>query len=155
MITRLYGTVFMNWRPIPSCPGYFASEEGSIKGPKGVLKPYLAKVGYFTFKAGHGKPNLYVHRAVAEAWLEKTGPVVNHINHIKTDNRVVNLEWCTVKYNVGCSNALHGHNKAKLTKEDKLVITEAYNRGDVSQRQLAKKFQVSQRTIYNVLRSTQ
>ena len=154
-MTTDYGTAMVEWRPIQSCPGYFAGSDGAIKGPKGVLKPYLAKVGYYTFRPGHKKPTTYVHRVVAEAWLEQTGPVVNHINHIKTDNRVSNLEWCTIKHNVHCSNAVHGHNKAKLTEEDKTSIIQEYQRGGVSQRQLGKKFGVTQRTIYNVLRSSQ
>jgi len=143
------------WKSIPSCPGYSASNTGSIKGPRGVLKPYLSKMGYYTFKPGRKGKTTYVHRAVAEAWLEPTGAVVNHINHIKTDNRVCNLEWCTTQHNVACSNLVHGHNKAKLSKEDKTAIVSEYHRGGVSQRQLAKKFGVTQRTIYNVLRSAQ
>ena len=120
-----------------------------------MLRGWLGKNGYYTFRPGQKGKSTYVHRAVAEAWLEKTGPVVNHINHIKTDNRVCNLEWCTTQYNISCSNLVYGHNKAKLSKEDKTAIVSEYTRGGVSQRQLAKKFGVTQRTIYNVLRSAQ
>jgi hypothetical protein len=98
---------------------------------------------------------MYVHRAVAETWLERTGPCVNHINHLKTDNRVCNLEWCTAKHNIACSNAVHGHNHAKLTKEDRTEIVLEYKRGGISQRQLGKKYGVTQKAIYNVLRSSQ
>lgn len=43
-----------------------------------------------------------VHRVVAKAFLADTyfeGGCVNHKNGVKHDNRVENLEWCTVKEN--------------------------------------------------------
>ena len=52
-------------------------------------------------------------RLVAEAFIPNplNLPQVNHINEIKTDNRAINLEWCSSKYN--CNYGSHIENIQK------------------------------------------
>lgn len=60
----------------------------------GVLKQKLTKRGYNQVSIS-GKWTS-VHRMVAETFLglpEDTTYVVDHINSVKTDNRVENLQW--------------------------------------------------------------
>ena len=47
------------------------------------------------------KKQYYVHRLVAQAFIPNPNnlPCINHKNEIPYDNRVDNLEWCTVLYN--------------------------------------------------------
>ena len=53
------------------------------------------------YNKGRGKYKL-IHRLVAEAFLCKPKETyeINHINHVRDDNRKENLEWCTHSQNM-------------------------------------------------------
>lgn len=64
-------------------------------------KDNLGYVSYGLFKNGQSK-RVRAHKLVAEAFVGciPKGLAINHINGVKSDNRVENLEICTYSHNV-------------------------------------------------------
>lgn len=70
-----------------------------------ILKPYITKKGYLRLSLAlkdKTKKNFSVHVLVAKTFIENLDSSkihVNHINGIKTDNSLENLEWVTPSEN--------------------------------------------------------
>lgn len=81
---------------------YQLQKEIPITYPKRYLKFDNVK-GYnrVTLSLGNKQERFVVHRLVAQHFIDNPDnkPCVNHINSIRIDNRVDNLEWCTHEEN--------------------------------------------------------
>ena len=135
-------------------PGYFVSKDGkifsawnknSIKNEKGIIidvKHYLdfnkikeikssshsrgyLKIGLRMNKKTYTK---LIHRLVAETYIPNPNnyPVINHINEIKTDNKIENLEWCTQQKNSEHSNCKYVYT-IKNIKTNNIIILRNLN----------------------------
>lgn len=114
------------WKEIPGYEGlYEASSEGRIRvldrvvsqlRPYGrvtfvkrglVLRQKRTKSGYMNIGlTKNGKQHTYrVHRLVMAAFYGTSNLHVNHINEIRDDNRLENLEYMTCQENIRYSSA--------------------------------------------------
>ena len=94
---------------------YEVSNLGRIRRiGKNILKPCHATGDYLSVSLCKNcvEKRVLIHRIVAETFLENINnkSCINHINGIKSDNRIDNLEWCTQS-----ENMLHAY-KTKLIK---------------------------------------
>lgn len=96
----------MIWKRHPRFKSYAVSTEGEVKSLRTglILTPWRVATGYLRVELyRNGKfSSEYVHRVVAETFLHR--PIgmteVNHLNGIKNDNRLENLEWTDRKGNM-------------------------------------------------------
>ena len=120
------------WKDVAEYEGFYkVSNKGNVysvgrvssQGKKCgglTLKPRNHRDGYLQVmlcKNGIRK-NKLIHRLVAEAFIPnpESLPEVNHIDEVKGNNNIENLEWCTGKYN---SN--HGTRNERARKKVRAV----------------------------------
>lgn len=165
------------WKPIKNFEGYYeVSNIGRVRSIernvfcksktnpnriKGCIRKLrLDKYGYETvsLKKNNTTKIGKVHRLVAEVFVENKllSPEVNHINGIKTDNRVENLEW-----NTTLQNSRH-RTITRLTKpvlsdeqinfiRENVVIINNGRKNENSISDLARRFNVCRNTIMDIL----
>lgn len=154
------------WKDIPEYEGYYqASNLGRIKsvdrivkhncgGPKKVrskvLKGSIDKYGYRRIglsKRGVVK-HFFVHRIIALTFLGKSNLVVNHIDGIKLNNHINNLEYVTTQENTAHAVRIGLiKNNSKINENN---IIKDYQNGS-RLRELEKKYNTSHHDIRKIL----
>jgi hypothetical protein len=114
-----------NWKKIPNFPNYECSDEGQFRRNGKLLKTARHQKGYrnirlyknakqYTFRA---------HRLIYETFVSKIpdGYEINHLNAIKDDNSLSNLECCSHKENMAHAIRLNLKPK-KYGKDNKCSV---------------------------------
>ena len=102
------------WRQIEGYPDYFISNMGNVYSDRSgkVLKPILQHDGYvrIALRNNNGPKLFHVQRLVLNAFVGKRDDMeANHINHIRNDNRLENLEWVSRSQNVIDTTSCKGY----------------------------------------------
>lgn len=132
------------FKNIEGYEGYQVSNLGNVKslkfGKEKILKQSKCTGGYLQVRLKkEGKYKSYLsHRLVAKTFIPNPNnyPQINHKDEDKTNNSVINLEWCTNKQNCNygkhknnISNSLSGKQRKsiKCVENDKIykTLTEA------------------------------
>ena len=166
------GSITEEWKPIAGYEGlYEVSNLGNVrsyqnfgyglkKDPK-MITPTINKYGYLGITLCKNTKHRYktIHRLVAETFIKNDDRSlqIDHINGVKTDNRVFNLEWVTPKENtlrsvkLGLKPCGEKHGNSKLKQKEVEIIRELYKTGKHSQRKLGAFFGVSHWTIGQIV----
>lgn len=143
---------------------YCKGRRGSGRQNGRVLKQQKCHKGYLKVSLSLNKTRFSTgsHRLVALSFIDNplNKPQVNHINGIKTDNKVENLEWCTnqenqihaVKNKLVNYNYAEKHHNSKLSNKDVLKARCLFKKGSTNKR-LAEDYNVSQTAMSNILRN--
>lgn len=94
-------------------------QEHLIQGKN--LATRINNFGYVSVRLSKGGKTYtrFIHRLVALAFIPnpQNKKYINHINGIKTDNTLQNLEWCTMSENIN-----HAYRTGLITRRNRLLF---------------------------------
>jgi hypothetical protein len=153
------------WKDIQGYEGlYKISNIGRVKSLKGSIEKLISisvkETGYHrvTLIKDSICKRKYVHVLVAKAFIGKSNLEVNHINGVKSDNRVDNLEWVTKSenikhaYKIGLKIKYNGSLNGNSVLTSDQVKEIKYETDHLSQRQISKIYKIAQTTVSAIKR---
>ncbi|MFD3532050.1 HNH endonuclease [Streptomyces sp. NPDC058664] len=135
---------------------------GHVIGERGEPIGYVMSTGYLHIAIADGKRvrRAYAHRVI---WEHANGPIpegmqVNHINGVKSDNRITNLELVTPAGNsqhavaTGLSKPMCGtrNGNAKLTTDQVVRLRQRHQAGE-QQKALAAVYGISRSQVNRII----
>lgn len=125
----------MGLTEVPNFPGYYADTNGNIYSTRKqggyrreptLMNPVPDKDGYLrvNFYRNGKRHYLFVHRVIAKTFIPNIDdlPQVNHIDGDITNNKVENLEWCTMSDNIKHRIEVLKHDNIGIPKP--IVVTD-------------------------------
>lgn len=156
------------WKDIDGYQGlYQISNLGNVKSLKRkgsrierILKPYRSKHGYLNviLRINNINKNYQVHRLVMESFVDNPEKklTVNHLDGIKSNNNLSNLEWNTYSenlkhaFNIGLNSNVGIKNpRSKLNEKQVRIIRSIGNK--MKQIDISDFFGVGRVAICNIL----
>lgn len=157
------------WKKVPDFPNTLVSNYGRLRslfrGGDKIRSLIIGSNGYVevTLQCGRYKRRYKVHVLVAEHFLgsKPAGLDCNHIDGVKTNNHVSNLEYVTRSENLkhafrlGLATSPFTGRKgetvynSKLRDQDVIAMREQYAKG-VTRRDLATQYKISYYTVWDI-----
>ncbi|GAC1512286.1 MAG: hypothetical protein NVS1B16_03650 [Pseudarthrobacter sp.] len=149
------------WRPFFDGK-YEVSSIGNVRraGAQTNLKPIRMKIGYFKVSPVLDGKNVqrYVHRLVAEAFLGPCpfGHEVNHLDGVKTNNVLTNLEYVTHQKNMRHARDFDltpvgsRCNRSHITESDVEAMRALFGAGSTN-KDLAERYGVARATVSQIV----
>lgn len=151
----LFTSLVEYWKPINGYNGrYLISSFGNVYSTVSnkILKQKINSSGYAVVHLrGEIESHPSVHRLVSLHFIknEEQKQTVNHIDGLKLNNKISNLEWSThseqVRHAVD-NNLIKPRGEHKYSPEFKLSVKNYYETNNCSIKELAKIFKISERS---------
>ena len=155
------------WRSVQGYEGkYEVQDNGQVRKVSGILLKQSRKdQGYPLVRLSRPRKLLSVHRLVAKAFIlnPRNCATVNHIDFVRHNNHVSNLEWCTQKENLAHSERAGRMHRtgwlgqrapnAKVSDETVIIIRNEYAEGGISWKKLGIKYNISKRTMGRIIKN--
>ncbi len=145
------------WKAIPGYEGqYEITNSGLVKRlyknnvKSKIISTRINNCGYIEVRLSKNSKSTtkFLHSLLAQTFIPNVNNrlEVNHINGIKTDNHLTNLEWVTHSENV-----MHAYRTGLLKKVLKPVIDKCYNIEYTSAKEASKIYGINYYTLKNYL----